>query len=72
MICISTRGNRSAGAVSRGAFSPASRPMAVSMFRRADRRSDEWWDALRGRPFQDVAVAMAHALVGDEFARGRI
>jgi threonine synthase len=33
-----------------------------------ERRSDDWWDALRGRPFQDVAVAMAQALIGDEFA----
>ena len=32
------------------------------------RQSDAWWDALRGRTFQDVAVAMAQALIGDELS----
>ncbi len=32
-----------------------------------ERRPAEWWDELRRAPFQDVAVAMAQSLLGDEF-----
>lgn len=32
-----------------------------------ERRPDAWWQALRGATFPDVAVAMAQALLGDEF-----
>jgi threonine synthase len=32
-----------------------------------ERRPAPWWDQLRSAPFQDVAVAMAQTLLGDEF-----
>jgi threonine synthase len=31
-----------------------------------NRKSDEWWRALRGKSFQDVAIAIAGELAGDE------
>jgi threonine synthase len=34
---------------------------------RIDRLPDSWWDAQRDRPFPDLAAALAHELVGDEF-----
>ena len=32
-----------------------------------ERRAGSWWAALRGKSFQDVAIAMALELAGDEF-----
>ena len=39
---------------------------------RLDRLPDAWWDAQRGQSFQDLAVALAGELAGDEFDRGAL
>jgi threonine synthase len=68
MICVSTRGNapevRFRDAVLAGLAPDGGLYVPAAL----ERKSDAWWDALRGRSFQDVAVAMAQALIGDEFA----
>ena len=68
MICVSTRG-RSPAVLFRDAVLAGLAPDGgLYVPATLQRRSDEWWNALRGRSFQDVAVAMAQALIGDEFA----
>ena len=72
MKCISTR----------GAAPPVSFRDAVLMGlapdgglyvpEQLDRLSESWWQALRGRSFQHVAVAVANELVGDEFDRAAL
>ena len=68
MICISTRGTappvpfREAVLVGLAPDGGLYVPAVI------ERRPDDWWDALRGRSFQDVAMAMARALIGTEFA----
>ena len=67
MICISTRGRSPAvpfrDAVIAGLAPDGGLYVPVTL----ERRSPAWWAALRGASFQDVAVAMAQALLGEEF-----
>ncbi len=67
MICVSTRPTAPAipfrEAVLAGLAPDGGLYVPVTL----ERHSPEWWNAVRGRSFQDVAVAMAQALVGDEF-----
>ncbi len=68
MICISTRGTAPAVPFRDAVLAGLAPDGGLYIPATLERRSGEWWDALRGRSFQDIAVAMAHALIGDEFA----
>ena len=68
MPCVSTRGQAPPVSLERGRARAASRPTAASTCPPTiERRPDAWWSALRGKSFQDVAIAMARELAGDEF-----
>ena len=66
MICVSTKGKapqvslmeavRAGMAPDGGLYVPAT----------IERKPDAWWSALRGKSFQDVAIAMMGELAGDE------
>ena len=68
MICISTRGIAPPVPFRRAVLAGLAPDGGLYVPAAIDRRSDDWWDELRGRSFQDIAVAMAQALIGDEFA----
>lgn len=68
MICVSTRGKSPAVPFRDAVLAGLAPDGGLYVPATLERQSDEWWDSLRGRSFQDVAVAMAHALIGDEFA----
>jgi threonine synthase len=72
MICVSTRGKAPAVPFRDAVLSGLAPDGGLYVPAVLERQSDPWWDALRGRSFQDVAVAMAQALIGDEFAPGEL
>ena len=67
MICISTRGSAPPVPFRAAVLAGLAPDGGLYVPAALERRSDDWWDALRGRSFQDVAVAMAQALIGSEF-----
>lgn len=67
MICISTRGTAPAVPFREAVAAGLAPDGGLYVPATLARRPAEWWEALRRAPFQDVAVAMAQALVGDEF-----
>jgi threonine synthase len=67
MICISTRGVAPAVPFSQAVVTGLAPDGGLYVPATLERRPDGWWSALRGRSFQDVAVAMAQSLLGDEF-----
>jgi len=68
MICISTRGTAPPVPFRAAVLAGLAPDGGLYVPALLEKRSDDWWDALRGRSFQDVSVAMAQALIGDEFA----
>jgi threonine synthase len=67
MICVSTRALAPAVPFREAVVSGLAPDGGLYVPATIERRPDDWWQALRGASFQDVAVAMAQALVGDEF-----
>jgi threonine synthase len=67
MICVSTRGAAPAVPFRQAVVAGLAPDGGLYVPATLERRPEEWWSSLRGAPFQDVAVAMAQALLGDEF-----
>lgn len=67
MICISTRGLSPAAPFRQAVVAGLAPDGGLYVPATLERRSEAWWSSLRGASFQDVAVAMAQALLGDEF-----
>jgi threonine synthase len=67
MICISTRGVAPAVPFRQAVVAGLAPDGGLYVPATLERRAEAWWASLRGAPFQDVAVAMAQALLGDEF-----
>lgn len=67
MICVSTRGTAPAVLFRQAVVAGLAPDGGLYVPATLERRPGEWWQSLRGASFQDVAVAMAHALLGDEF-----
>ena len=72
MICISTRGIAPAVPFRDAVLAGLAPDGGLYIPATLERRSGEWWDALRGRSFQDIAVAMAQAILGDEVAKDEL
>ena len=66
MICVSTRGSAPPVSFSEAVMAGLAPDGGLYVPDRIARQPGAWWSALRGRPFQDVAVAIANALIGDE------
>ncbi len=67
MICVSTRGQAPAVPFRQAVLSGMAPDGGLYVPATLERRPAEWWAGLKQAPFPDVAVAMAHALLGDEF-----
>ena len=67
MICVSTRGLAPPVSLRQAVLSGIAPDGGLYVPATIARRPDAWWSALRGKSFQDVAMAMARELAGDEF-----
>lgn len=67
MICVSTRGVAPAVPFRQAVVAGLAPDGGLYVPATLKRRPDAWWQGLRGASFPDVAVAMAQALLGDEF-----
>ncbi|MSO63054.1 MAG: threonine synthase [Acidobacteria bacterium] len=72
MICISTRGQAPAVPFRQAVVAGLAPDGGLYVPVTWERRPAGWWEGLRGAPFQDVAVAMAQSLLGDEFHEGEL
>jgi threonine synthase len=72
VICVSTRGQAPPVSFRDAVLAGLAPDGGLYVPQTLNPLPKEWWAALRGKPFQQVAVAMATALVGDEFRPGAI
>jgi len=70
MICVSTRGRAPAVSFREAVVAGLAPDGGLYVPQTLPRLSDAWWQRQRGRVFQDVAVAIAEEITGDEFDRG--
>jgi threonine synthase len=70
MICISTRGTSPAVSFREAVVAGLAPDGGLYVPQTLPRLSDAWWQQQRGRSFQDVAVAIAEEIAGDEFDPG--
>lgn len=68
MICVSTRGRAPAVPFCDAVLAGLAPDGGLYVPASIESRPAAWWGALRGASFQDVAVAIARELIGDEFA----
>lgn len=72
MICVSTRGRAPAVSLREAVLAGIAPDGGLYVPFRIDPLPDAWWHAHRGWTFQDLAVALAAELAGDEFDRGTL
>jgi threonine synthase len=72
MICVSTRGKAPAVSLREAVLAGIAPDGGLYVPARIDRLPEAWWQTHRGQTFQDVAVALAAELAGDEFDRGTL
>ncbi len=72
MKCVSTRGAAPAVSFREAVLAGLAPDGGLYVPARIERLPDTWWAAQRDRSFQDVAVALAGQLVGDEFPHGSL
>ena len=72
MICVSTRGSAPVASLKEAIVAGLAPDGGLYVPQQIRRLSEAWWQAQRGLPFQDVAVAVAVALAGDEFEAGAL
>ena len=70
MICVSTRGKAPAVSFRQAVVAGLAPDGGLYVPQTLPRFSEAWWQRQRGRSFQDVAVAIAEEMAGDEFDRG--
>ncbi len=66
MICVSTRGNAPPVSLKTAVLAGLAPDGGLYVPERLPRLSERWWREKRGRSFQDVALALAVELAGDE------
>lgn len=67
MICVSTRGKAPAVSLRQAVLAGLAPDGGLYVPAELRRLPDDWWTALRGKSFLDVAIAVARELAGDEF-----
>ena len=72
MICISTRGLAPTVPFRQAVVAGLAPDGGLYVPATLERQSAAWWESLRGASFQEVAVAMAQSLLGDEFNDGEL
>ena len=70
MICLSTRGRAPAVSFRQAVVAGLAPDGGLYVPENIPRLSDSWWQQQRGRSFQDLAVAIAEEIAGDEFGTG--
>ena len=70
MICVSTRGQAPAVSFRQAVVAGLAPDGGLYVPAKIPRLSDTWWQQQRGRSFQDLAVAIAEEMAGDEFGGG--
>ena len=70
MICVSTRGKAPAVSFRQAVVAGLAPDGGLYVPETLPHLSDAWWQRQRGRSFQELAVAIAEEIAGDEFARG--
>ncbi len=70
MICVSTRGKAPAVSFRQAVVAGLAPDGGLYVPQTIPRLSDTWWARQRGRSFQDLAVAIAEEIAGDEFTHG--
>jgi threonine synthase len=72
MICVSTRGKSPAVSLKDAVLAGIAPDGGLYVPATIERKPESWWSALRGKSFQDVAIAVATELAGDELSRDTI
>lgn len=72
MICLSTRGTAPAVLFRQAVVAGLAPDGGLYVPATLARRPDAWWHTLRGASFQEVALAMAQSLLGDEFDQAEL
>ena len=67
MICVSTRGQAPGVSFKEAVLAGLAPDGGLYVPSSLERRPESFWDALRGKSFHDVAIAVAKELAGDEF-----
>jgi threonine synthase len=67
VICVSTRGQSAPVSLKDAVIAGLAPDGGLYVPEHLPRLSGEWWQRQRGRPFQDVAVALALEVAADEF-----
>lgn len=67
MNCVSTRGKAPAVSLKQAVLAGLAPDGGLYVPSAIERKPNAWWEALRGKSFPDVAIAMATELAGDEF-----
>jgi threonine synthase len=67
MICVSTRGKAPAVSFKEAVLAGLAPDGGLYVPSKLERCPDEFWSALRGKSFHDVAIALVTQLAGDEF-----
>jgi threonine synthase len=72
MICVSTRGNAPAVSLKEAVLAGIAPDGGLYVPAKLERKPDSWWSAQRGKSFQDLSIAIATVLAGDEIDHGTI
>ncbi|HEX6216889.1 MAG TPA: threonine synthase [Vicinamibacterales bacterium] len=72
MICVSTRGRAPAVSFREAIVAGLAPDGGLYVPQTLPRLNHAWWQRQRGRSFQEVAVATAEEIAGDEFDRGML
>jgi threonine synthase len=67
VICVSTRGKAPEVSLKQAVLAGIAPDGGLYVPSAIEPRSEAWWSALRGKSFQDVAIAVALEFAGDEF-----
>ena len=72
MICVSTRGQAPQVSFKEAVLAGLAPDGGLYVPAQIERKPDSWWSAHRSKSFQDIAIAMATELAGDEIDRETI
>ena len=72
MICVSTRGQAPPVSLRQAVIAGLAPDGGLYVPERIERLPDSWWNEFRGCSFEDIAVALALELAGDEFDRAAL
>lgn len=66
MICVSTRGKAPAVSLKEAVLAGMAPDGGLYVPAKLEPKPDSWWSAQRGKSFQDLSIALATVLAGDE------